>query len=119
MPETPLKRVEGWVGGAAGGCPGNPRRGSRTPGLRVTAGGVVCAPKEIQETKPASVAAPRAWHHLPGRAESSPNSPGEDRPQDKTKTNTRHTLLGGSTALRRRGCFQHSAEKGLLALKTH
>ena len=74
MPETPLKQVEGWVGGAAGGCSGNPHRGrgSGTPGLKVTAGGVACAPKEIQETK----------HQLPGRAESSPNSPGEDRPQD-------------------------------------
>lgn len=70
----------------------------------------------MQETEPASVAAPRAWQQLPGRAESSPNSPGEDRPQDKTKANTRRTL-GGTMALQRRGCFQHSAEKELLALK--
>lgn len=105
-------------GGAAGGCSGDPRggRGSGTPGLRVTAGGAVCAPKEMQETEPASVAAPRAWQQLPGRAESSPNSPGEDRPQDKTKANTRRTL-GGTMALQRKGCFQHSAEKELLALK--
>lgn len=85
-------------------------------GLGVTEGGAVCSLKEIQETEPASVRAPQAWHQLPGRTESSLDSPREDRPQDKTKANTRCTL-GGITALQRRGWFQHSAEKELLALK--
>lgn len=59
--------------------------------------GCSLCPKEMQETKPAPVAAPcGSW--LPGRAESSPNSPGEDRPQDKTKANTRRTL-GGTSGL--------------------
>lgn len=105
-------------GGAAGGCSGDPRRsrGSVTPGLRGTAGGAVCAPRKCRKPSLPLLQPPRAWQQLPGRAESSPNSPGEDRPQDKTKANTRRTL-GGTMALQRRGCFQHSAEKELLALK--
>lgn len=45
-----------------------------------------------------------------------PTAPGRTDLQDKTKANTRRTL-GGTMALQRRGCFQHSAEKELLALK--
>lgn len=117
VPQTPLKQVNRGGGvrqEAAQGIPAGGRN-SRMTGLGVTEGGAVCSLKEIQETEPASVRAPRAWHQLPGRTESSPDSPGEDRPQDKTKVNTRCTL-GGITALQRRGWSQHSAGKELLAL---
>ena len=78
MPQTPLKRGDRGGGVLQEAAQGIPAGGgdSGTPGLGVTEGGGSVPSRKSRKLEPASVRALRAWHQLPGRTESSPNSPG-------------------------------------------
>ena len=132
MPQTPLKRGDRGGGVRQEAAQGIPAGGgdSGTPGPGVTEGGGSVPSRKSRKLEPASVRAPRAWHQLPGRTESSPNSPGggettgPQQPWGGRDHRTRPRSTPGapwvaSQPCREEGGFNTALKRNYWPLKTH